>query len=227
MTGIELEEVHRTLVACFDQNSFAFFLKTKMDRVLTHLAGPGPFNTVVFEVLTVAEQEGWDALLIARAAEVRPHRGDIQDLAQKYGRTLVGQLPANARNSSARDAYRELGLAPQGFPTEIELGRLEKLINPQNKMLNMAVWVERAVRSQGPVCRVEIDGEPMGTGFLVGPSAVLTNHHVVDRFSMVTGCGARSCSASTTRNSATERSCPARWSKPADFSPGARPPTAS
>ena len=119
--------------------------------------------------------------MIARAAEVRPHRGDIQDLAQKYGRTLVGQLPANARNSSARDAYRELGLAPQGFPTETELGRLEKLINPQNKMLHMAVWVERAVRSQGPVCRVEIDGEPMGTGFLVGPSAVLTNHHVVDQ----------------------------------------------
>lgn len=181
MTGIELEEVHRTLVASFDQTSFAQFLRMRMDRILANLAGPGPFNAVVFEVLTVAEQEGWDALLIARAAEVRPLRGDLQALAQKYGRTLIGQFPAQAGNPSTRNAYREFGLAPTGFPTESELGRLEKLIDPRNRMVNMAVWVERAAQSQGAVCRVEIDDEPMGTGFLVGPGAVLTNHHVVAR----------------------------------------------
>jgi hypothetical protein len=179
MTGIELEEVHRVLVECFNPRSFAIFLRTKMDKVLEHIAGPGSFINIVFEVLSVAEQEGWDSLLIARVAEVRKEHREVQLLAQKYGRALVGQFPAKARNPSIRDAYRELGLAPPGFPTEAELGGLEKLIDPHNQMVNMAVWVERAVQHQGSVCRVEVDGEPMGTGFLVGPRAVLTNHHVV------------------------------------------------
>jgi hypothetical protein len=30
------------------------------------------------------------------------------------------------------------------------------------------------------VCRIEIDGNPVGTGFLVGPDAVLTNYHVLE-----------------------------------------------
>jgi hypothetical protein len=181
MTGIELEEVHAVLVECFDPQSFAQFLKMRMDRVLANIAGPGSFGNVVFEVLSVAEREGWDALLVARAAEVRPLRPDIQALAKKYGRTLVGQFAASARNPSVRAAYRELGLAPAGFPAESELGGLEKLIDPENGFVDMPAWLERAAQCQGTICRVEIDNEAMGTGFLVGPSAVLTNHHVLAR----------------------------------------------
>jgi hypothetical protein len=179
MTGIELEDVHAALVKGFDPQSFAFFLKTRMEKVLANIAGAGPFNHVVFEVLSVAEQQGWDALLVVRAAEYLPLKPDIQALAKKYGRTLVGQFPGNARNPSVRAAYRELGLAPKGFPAESELGGLEKLIDPANGFVDMPAWLERAAQCQGAICRVEIDNEAMGTGFLVGPSAVLTNHHVL------------------------------------------------
>jgi len=178
MTGIELEEVHAVLVACFDAPSFAFFLKTRMEKVLANIAGPGPFRNVVFEVLSVAEQEGWDALLVARAAEVRPQRPDIQALAKKYGANLFGQFRKHTDNAFVREAYREFGLAPRGFPTEAELGTLEKLVDPGNVMLNMPVWLARGLASQSPVCKVEIDEQAVGTGFLVGPNAVLTNHHV-------------------------------------------------
>ena len=101
MTGIELEEVHRVLVECFNPNSFAFFLRTKMDKVLDHIAGRAPFSNVVFEVLSVAEQEGWDSLLIARVAEVRPHQRDALLLAQEVwaspGRAVSGRTPATHR----------------------------------------------------------------------------------------------------------------------------------
>ncbi len=179
MTGIELEEVHAVLVACFDPPSFAFFLKTRMEKVLANIAGPGPFGHVVFEVLSVAEQEGWDALLVARAAEVRPLRPDLQALARKYGANLLGQFRHHTDNRFVREAYREFGLAPKGFPTEAQLGSLEKLVDPGNAMLNMPVWLARGLARQSPLCRVEIDERAAGTGFLIGPSAVLTNHHVV------------------------------------------------
>jgi hypothetical protein len=48
-------------------------------------------------------------------------------------------------------------------------------------MLNMAEWCERAAKVQDRVCRIELQGNPVGTGFLVGPEVVLTNYHVMEQ----------------------------------------------
>ncbi len=40
---------------------------------------------------------------------------------------------------------------------------------------------ERLVRVLSSVCSIQTGGNPLGTGFLVGPDAVLTNYHVVER----------------------------------------------
>ena len=165
MTGIELEEVHGVLVECFNPTSFAFFLRTKLDKVLDHIAGRGSFSNVVFEVLSVAEQEGWDSLLIARVAEVRKDHPEARLLRRSTGRALVGQFPANARNPSTRAAYRELGARPGGVPGRGRSSAVwSELIDPPDRIVDMARWLERAVLRQGPICRVEIDDEPMGTG---------------------------------------------------------------
>lgn len=179
MTGFDLATVRDKLLPCFNPNSFDEFLLTKLNKRRADIVPSGGLRAVILEVLQIADEEGWDALLIARAAEFRPLRLELKELAILYGKTLVGQFKASAHNEHVREAYRELGLAPQGFPTEAELGGLQRLIDPRNAMVNMAVWLERAVASQSPICRVEIDNEPMGTGFLVGPNAVLTNHHVL------------------------------------------------
>ena len=141
MTGIQLEEVHAALVASFDSQSFAFFLKTRMEKVLANIAGAGPFNNVVFEVLTVAEQEGWDALLIARAAEVRPFRGDLQALAQMYGRTLVGQVRGPCPQPIDPQRLSRSASPGERFPAENKQGGLEKLIDPQNGFVDMPAWL--------------------------------------------------------------------------------------
>src|SRR5262249_49289934 len=39
---------------------------------------------------------------------------------------------------------------------------------------------ERLAECEGRVCRVELDGSPAGTGFLVGPDLVLTSYHVIE-----------------------------------------------
>jgi hypothetical protein len=42
------------------------------------------------------------------------------------------------------------------------------------------VWQEKLVRIERQVCRLEMEGNALGTGFLVGPDTVLTNWHVFD-----------------------------------------------
>lgn len=42
------------------------------------------------------------------------------------------------------------------------------------------LWMERCARTINSVCCVEIDDAPAGTGFLVGPSVILTNYHVIE-----------------------------------------------
>jgi trypsin-like peptidase/effector-associated domain 1 (EAD1)-containing protein len=184
MKGHELEPVYEMLVSCFDADSFEQFLLMRLDKHLWNIVGPGPFGTVVFKLLRVAEREGWDALLIAKAAEYIPGKKDLKELAQKYAKSLAGQIKDVAQNESMLAAYDEYGLAPRGLPqhtTKEERGGLEKLIDPQNGMVPAALWLERALACQFSVCRVEINSAAKGTGFLVGPNAVLTNHHVVAR----------------------------------------------
>lgn len=43
------------------------------------------------------------------------------------------------------------------------------------------IFAERMSRATYGVCRVEIAGNPAGTGFLIGPDTVITNFHVVEK----------------------------------------------
>jgi hypothetical protein len=58
---------------------------------------------------------------------------------------------------------------------------LEAVINSEDNFLDIHL-LAGALESAGAVCLVEIPrGEPVGTGFLVGPDLVLTNHHVIPK----------------------------------------------
>ncbi len=181
MTGFDLQQVRDVLADTFDDQSFDELLLFKFNINRAKIVKDDAFNTVVLNVLKKATMEGWVALLIAKAAEERPHRPDVQELATRYAATLVAQFKSTqlVGNPETRRAYRELNLAMQGFPTEQELPGLQKIIDPTNTFLNMADWVARLARVEGRVCRIEINNAPKGTGFLVGPDAVLTNHHVL------------------------------------------------
>jgi hypothetical protein len=181
MTGFDLERVRDTLADAFDDQAFDELLLFKLNIDRAKIVKDDALNTVVLNVLRKASQEGWDALLLVKAAEVRPRRPDVQALARKYAVGLVSEFRSQAgANKYVRMAYRDFNLVPPGFPTEEQLGRLEKTIDSTNPMFNMRDWIDRAAKIEGHVCRFEIDGSALGTGFLVGPDVVLTNHHVVE-----------------------------------------------
>jgi hypothetical protein len=57
---------------------------------------------------------------------------------------------------------------------------LEKIVHPYLDMPNFGLWREAMTRVEGQVCRITLNGQAQGTGFLVGPDAVLTNYHVME-----------------------------------------------
>lgn len=63
---------------------------------------------------------------------------------------------------------------------------LERLVNASKGFLDVAVWRDRIAQIELQVCRIDVDGEPNGTGFLVGRDVVLTNHHVIDGVDLAT-----------------------------------------
>lgn len=55
---------------------------------------------------------------------------------------------------------------------------LEKLVGPNN--LRPISFLERGLQLAGPVAHIFLPGVGTGTGFLVAPDVLLTNHHVLD-----------------------------------------------
>ncbi|MBX3434151.1 MAG: trypsin-like peptidase domain-containing protein [Pirellulales bacterium] len=58
--------------------------------------------------------------------------------------------------------------------------QLERTVKQRIPQVSSAVWRSRQTAVEGQVGRVEYDGAPVGTGFLVGPDALLTNYHVAE-----------------------------------------------
>jgi V8-like Glu-specific endopeptidase len=80
-----------------------------------------------------------------------------------------------------REFYQKYRLAPgvKANGKETTLNGLEQIVRPDLPMVDWEVWWQNAAKVEPRVCRVEIQGKARGTGFLVGPEAVLTNYHVL------------------------------------------------
>lgn len=73
--------------------------------------------------------------------------------------------------------------APLGFASgsfqELSAG-LEAMINPLLPMLDPRMWLSELSRAEARVCLIQAGGAS-GTGFLIGPDAVMTNYHVMEK----------------------------------------------
>ena len=72
-----------------------------------------------------------------------------------------------------------MGGIAQGGHRASEAG-FESIVSRNNPAFDIGLWLKRLSEIKLRVCRVDINGEAQGTGFLVGPEVVLTNFHVVE-----------------------------------------------
>jgi hypothetical protein len=188
MKGIEFAEVRDAIARAFGADDFDMFLFEKLDFDRPAEVADGPFKKVVTDVLRKFEQEGRDPYLIAEVAAVRAIKADVQAVYRKYARGLVAAAYGERVEAEKLKALERYGLAPTA---ELQTAGLVDLRAPVTqegfqKRIRQALhdvdpWVfaNQQLQQMRRVCRVEVAGQPLGTGFLVGRDAVLTNHHVL------------------------------------------------
>ncbi len=105
-------------------------------------------------------------------------------IAKAEGDSWTAELLAAAR--TAKPSNDALILFGQGFgtaPAIPETRELQRKIREANGAMDPVPWRTRMALIEGQVCRVEVySGQPpeFGTGFLLGPSVVMTNYHVIE-----------------------------------------------
>jgi hypothetical protein len=168
MPGVLVRDIRDALVDAFDHNELQQMLRTEMDLKLGAIVGPGPLGTVAFNLVEWAERVGQDRELLRAAYRSRPRNDALRAIYQKYGFAPAATL-------------RRPGQAVEPAQPATDPG-LEKAVKPYLPDFDVALWREQLAALEGRVCRVEVHGPiaTMGTGFLVGPEALLTNYHVLE-----------------------------------------------
>lgn len=158
LTGQQYQQFSSALVHAFPStNALALMVRFKLGENLAEFVNVSdPLNVVAVNLIQEMEARGWTARLVAAARESRPDNPEIFAFAQQLG--LAVRMPASAP-------------------------ALEVIVRKANPFVDIARVRSRLARIETQVCRVEVAfdrGKGFGTGFLVGPDVVLTNHHVVE-----------------------------------------------
>lgn len=194
MTGIELAEIRTAIVQAYNAATFDRLLSDRFDFKRANHVGDAGFHRIVEQVLELFVHEGLDAYLIAELAADRPGKREIQALYHRYAHGLVSEAWRARVDAAACERLARYGLiavpalqragaacaaSDPGDPGATAFGGFQKQIRAELPDLDVLPWSALLLRQTCRVCRIELGGTPRGTGFLVGPDAVLTSYHVV------------------------------------------------
>ncbi len=152
LTGAQQTRLSEALLAAFPREELLRrMVRSGLNRNLDDLTN-GPLRERVLQLIQEAERAGWTHQLIHGALEDTPGNPRLKAFVQEYAFSIQREAPGP---------------------------KLEKLLVETHTVLEPVRWRERLEVIERQVCRVELGGRAMGTGFLVAPDVVLTNHHVV------------------------------------------------
>jgi hypothetical protein len=173
-----LEDLKRMVYLATGDDLFTEYLGANTDD---------PLRTMMLKLLKIFEQQGITERFLTVVYRERPFKADVRSAIVTLYPTvagLAGQAPVDFRLQIA------------GVTQQIGAGAapgLQKNIKPALQSPDVSVWMDKLEAVRRQVCRVEIPGQALGTGFLVGPTAVLTNRHVVEEARKVAAEGQLTC----------------------------------
>lgn len=165
MPGVSFEEISNQITDAYTPPELEMTLRQRMNLRLDRIVGPGTFDYIVFQLLSWAERQGREVELVRLVSQARPGHSGMQSVYQKYGMAVPGQLQ-----------HQGALLAPEQPVTD---AGFEAQVKKYLPFLEVMQWREQLAGLEGRVCRVEVGNGKVGTGFLVGREAVLTNYHVL------------------------------------------------
>lgn len=173
MPGVKFAEIAQALADSFNSFELEQMLRQGMSLRLDRIVGGGPFDQVIFNLVSWAERHGREGELLEAAHRVKPEKDRLRTVYQKSG---LGP-----------DVVLQKAGVPllPGAPGPIAptAGGPEKTVKTYIPNLDVELWRTSMAALENRVCRIEVGSsvEAIGTGFLVGPEAVLTNRHVLAR----------------------------------------------
>lgn len=166
-----VEQICDAILDGFSPTEFRQLLHTRLDISQDKLVPPGPFSQTVFKVVEHAERAGWLRELVEATYRENPRNRTLSDLYKRLG------LAPNAAVQRGGSSVFEGGLESVGMQ---ERGGFESIVGRQNPAIDQETWTRTLAQVADRVCRIEDEGRPLATGFLVGPDAVLTCDFVLD-----------------------------------------------
>ncbi|MEM7133739.1 MAG: effector-associated domain EAD1-containing protein [Chloroflexota bacterium] len=204
----ELDEALRN---AFTDFTLRRMLSNRLDKRLDQISVGRNLSEIVFEIIENAEREGWIEELIRGAYLANRDNPKLSRFASEMGlvpsqpdsdslsRMLLNfALQTDLQDSSDNEIFdflvgsfsEVLGLRPSKKvsygdtlnPETNEHG-FERLIERNESYLNIGPFIRKLTSIRKQVGRIEIDDQAIiGTGFLIGPSTIITPYHVVEDF---------------------------------------------
>jgi hypothetical protein len=155
-TGAEHKALADALMKAFPTgNSLDQMLTSRLEQPLAEIGNPHNLNEAAWDVVKTFKARGHVLRLVAAARAAQPDNPQLALVAERV---------------------RLATPTPPKF-------ELEKIVKRTSVPFDIVKWRERLAAREKCVCRIEVEtnfGLLNGTGFLVGPDLVLTNHHVMD-----------------------------------------------
>jgi hypothetical protein len=151
LSAEQKSELRKAILSAFDDRDFAILVDDHLGVPLANLTERAELPYMVLRVIQKAEGHGWLAKLVRGVMLERPDNPDVIRL------------------------LRQLGLHPILQPKS----QFEAFVGANRCFHDANQFFHRGYVMGTRVCQVRRNSDALGTGFLVGPDAVLTNWHVM------------------------------------------------
>lgn len=177
LSGDDIAKLSKSLANSLNFDDLKSFVHASTgDRLYVEYVGEGkPLRPTITDLLNALEERGTTAFFLHYVYVRRSGKPDLQQLIAELCPSALDAMPDRSIALSAQTA----GKTQAEAPTNALAPGLQRNVRPYLAKLDVRVWLERLIEIERRVCRIEQDGNAIGTGFLVGPDTVLTNWHVV------------------------------------------------
>jgi V8-like Glu-specific endopeptidase len=177
LSGSQTEKLLEALLDAYpDYDSLKIMVKFKLDENLERIAGSGPLEAVVFDLIKSVESRGKLERLILGAYEKNPHNSELKNFYE----TVFNGLKQRAILDSNTVQPSDFGPDIDWYGTTDEI-ELQGFFKKQPDWYDVG-FLQRIIEQAKSVCRVDLPNLNItATGVLIDTKYVLTNYHVVKR----------------------------------------------
>jgi V8-like Glu-specific endopeptidase len=196
LTAEQRRKLHAALVQAFESyDDLAEVTDLYLNERLANISSPAKMPTVVLRLITWGEARGILDRVIEAARNARPENPELTAAAEAIvapgGPTLaspavtstLAPFAQQVENASAAELRAQVSAPPANADRLAAREALQRKVLESVLLFGAAEWRARMAAREATVCRVEFPThQGQGTGFLVGPDLVITNHHVLSDF---------------------------------------------